>query len=49
MAIHNKFHNNHALMSLNKIHKDDNIKYKSAADLGAANEVKLYHSMFNGG
>ena len=32
MAIHNKSHSNHALMSLNKMRKDNNWKQKSAAD-----------------
>lgn len=32
MAIHNKSHNNHALMSLNKMRKDNTLKYKKAAD-----------------
>ena len=32
MAIHNKSHYNHALMSLNKMRKDNTLKYKTAAD-----------------
>ena len=32
MAIHNKSHHNHALMSLNKMRKDKTLKYKTAAD-----------------
>lgn len=32
MAIHNKSHHNHALMSLNKARKDNNIKQKTAKD-----------------
>ncbi|MDO5824746.1 site-specific DNA-methyltransferase [Methanobrevibacter sp.] len=32
MAIHNKSHHNHALMSLNKMHKDKTLKQKTAAD-----------------
>lgn len=32
MAIHNKSHNNHALMSLNKMSKDKTLKQKTAAD-----------------
>lgn len=35
MAIHNKSHSNHALMSLNKLRKDNNIKQKSAKDFDA--------------
>lgn len=43
MAIHNKSHNNHALMSLNKMCKDDSLKHKSASDFEIPNEIKLYH------
>ena len=32
MAIHNKSHHNHALMSLNKMRKDNALKNKTAAD-----------------
>ena len=32
MAIHNKSHNNHALMSLNKMRKDNTFKSKKASD-----------------
>ena len=32
MAIHNKSHNNHALMSLNKMRKDNMLKYKTSSD-----------------
>ena len=32
MAIHNKSHHNHALMSLNKMRKDNNLKYKTSED-----------------
>ena len=32
MAIHNKSHSNHALMSLNKMRKDNTLKHKTAAD-----------------
>ena len=32
MAIHNKSHHNHALMSLNKMRKDNTLKNKTAAD-----------------
>lgn len=38
MAIHNKSHSNHALMSLNKLRKDNNIKQKSAKDFDAPNK-----------
>lgn len=43
MAIHNKSHNNHALMSLNKMRKEDSLKHKSAADFEEPNEVKILH------
>lgn len=43
MAIHNKSHNNHALMSLNKMRKDDSLKHKSASDFEVPNEIKLHH------
>lgn len=32
MAIHNKSHHNHALMSLNKMRRDDTLKHKTAID-----------------
>jgi len=32
MAIHNKSHYNHALMSINKMRKDNMLKYKTSAD-----------------
>lgn len=32
MAIHNKSHNNYALMSLNKKRKDDSLKNKTSTD-----------------
>lgn len=43
MAIHNKSYNNHALMSLNKMRKDDSLKHKSASDFEVPNEIKLHH------
>lgn len=45
MAIHNKSHSNHALMSLNKMRKDNNWKQKSAADFEKPDRVKLLHSI----
>lgn len=33
MAIHNKSHSNHALMSLNKMRRDNSMKQKSSVDL----------------
>ena len=45
MAIHNKSHNNHALMSLNKMRKEDSLKHKSAADFEVPNEVKILHTI----
>ena len=41
MAIHNKSRNNYALMSLNKMRKDDSLKHKSASDFETPNEIKL--------
>ncbi len=32
MAIHNKSHHNHALMSINKMRKDNTLKYKTSVD-----------------
>ncbi len=45
MAIHNKSHNNHALMSLNKLRKVDNLKHKSAPDFEIPARIKLYHGV----
>lgn len=42
MAIHNKSHHNHALMSLNKMRKDKTLKNKSAADFNAPKESFIY-------
>lgn len=39
MAIHNKSHSNHALMSLNKLRKENNLKQKSAKDFVTPNDV----------
>ncbi len=41
MAIHNKSHSNHALMSLNKLRKDNNLKQKSSQDFEKPNEVMI--------
>lgn len=41
MAIHNKSHRNHALMSLNKMRKDNTIKHKAAADFPRPDEIRL--------
>lgn len=38
MAIHNKSHNNHALMALNKSRKDNTFKHKTANDFDIPNE-----------
>lgn len=32
MAIHNKSHHNHALMSINKMRKDNTLKHKTSVD-----------------
>lgn len=45
MTIHNKSHNNHALMSLNKMRKMESLKYKSAADFEVPDEVKILHTI----
>ncbi|MDO4804229.1 MAG: site-specific DNA-methyltransferase [Lachnospiraceae bacterium] len=45
MAIHNKSHNNHALMSINKMRREDRIKYKSASDFEMPDEIKLLLSV----
>lgn len=49
MAIHNKSHHNHALMSLNKLRKDNNWKQKSASDFEKPNEIKILHSIMDCG
>lgn len=41
MAIHNKSHSNHALMSLNKMRKENSLKQKSAADFEMPDEIKI--------
>lgn len=41
MAIHNKSHSNHALMSLNKMRKDNNLKQKTSKDFEDPSEVKI--------
>lgn len=43
MAIHNKSHNNHALMSLNKKRKEDSLKNKTSTDFEIPTEIKLLH------
>lgn len=45
MAIHNKSHSNHALMSLNKMRKEESLKYKSASDFEKPTEIKLLHEV----
>lgn len=47
MAIHNKSHSNHALMSLNKMRKDNNWKQKSAKDFEKPDKVKLLHNIMD--
>jgi len=39
MAIHNRSHSNHALMSLNKLRKENNLKHKSSKDFVTPNNV----------
>ena len=41
MAIHNKSHHNHALMSLNKMRKDNTLKHKTAADFTSPDKTML--------
>ncbi|HBM96063.1 TPA: site-specific DNA-methyltransferase [bacterium UBP9_UBA11836] len=41
MAIHNKSHYNHALMSLNKMRKDNTLKYKTASDFVMPDKTML--------
>ncbi len=47
MAIHNKSHSNHALMSLNKMRKDNSIKQKTGYDFETPDEVKILHCIMN--
>lgn len=47
MAIHNKSHSNHALMSLNKMRKDNNWKQKTAADFETPHEIVIHHSIMD--
>lgn len=47
MAIHNKSHSNHALMSLNKMRKDNNMKQKSAKDFETPDRVKVLHCIMD--
>lgn len=42
MAIHNKSHHNHALMSLNKMRKDNTLKNKTAADFDPPEKPIVY-------
>jgi site-specific DNA-methyltransferase (adenine-specific) len=43
VAIHNKSHHNHALMTLNKMKNDDNIKHKNSLDFERPSEIKILH------
>ena len=47
MAIHNKSHSNHALMSLNKMRKDNSMKQKSAKDFKSPDKVKVLHCIMD--
>ena len=47
MAIHNKSHSNHALMSLNKMRKDNNSKQKTAKDFVVPDMVKISLSIMD--
>lgn len=43
MAIHNKSHHNHALMSLNKMRKDKSIKQKTSEDYEKPQQINVLH------
>lgn len=43
MAIHNKSHNNRALMSLNKMRKDKSIKQKTSEDYKKPQQINVLH------
>lgn len=43
MAIHNKSHNNHALISLNKMRKDKSIKQKTSEDYKKPQQINVLH------
>ena len=47
MAIHNKSHSNHALMSLNKMRKDNAVKHKSANDFEKPSQTKVLHCIMD--
>ena len=47
MAIHNRSHHNHALMSLNKMRKDGNLKNKTAADFEKPEKIKILHCIMD--
>ncbi len=47
MAIHNKSHSNHALMSLNKIRKDKSFKQKYVTDFEKPDKVKILHKIMD--
>lgn len=47
MAIHNKSHSNHALMSLNKMRKGKTMKQKSASDFEQPEEIKVLHNIMD--
>lgn len=47
MAIHNKSHSNHALMSLNKMRKENSMKQKSAKDFEVPDKVKVLHCIMD--
>ena len=47
MAIHNKSHHNHALMSINRMRKDKALKYKTAADFAKPERIMLCHNILD--
>lgn len=47
MAIHNKSHSNHALMSLIKMRKDNNMKQKTASDFEKPAKIRILHCIMD--
>ena len=47
MAIHNKSHNNHALMSINRARKDNTFKHKTASDFHVPEESVIVLSIID--
>jgi len=47
MAIHNKSHSNHALMSLNKWRRENNMEQKIVKDFESPDEIKVLHCIMD--